>query len=166
MPEPGCTGPAGDRMLTAVQGERRRRCSSLLDSFLRSDAEDRPTSVALTSFVRDGDGAPTSPLCADCSLSKTGPGGRVCAFESVWGRWQRVLQYDRGAASSTPFVRRTAGRRAHEGGRKEQPVNHGTFGWIGCTRSGSARPAGDRTPNRVGEERRRRFFPPWLLSSF
>ncbi len=32
------------------------------------------------------------------------------------------------------------------------PINRGTSGWIGCTRSGSAGPAGDGTPNRVGEE--------------
>ena len=63
VPVPGRAGPAGDRMLTAVQGERRRRCSSLLHSFLRSDAEDRPTYLALTSsFIFDGNGTPIGPL--------------------------------------------------------------------------------------------------------
>jgi hypothetical protein len=121
VPVPGRAGPAGDRMLTAVQGEQHWRCFSLLDFFLRSDAEDCPTYVAPTSFVCDGDGATTGPLCADRSLGETAPGGRVCAFESVRGRRQRVRQYDRGAAASAPFARRMAGRCAHEGSREVQP---------------------------------------------
>ncbi len=96
VPVPGRAGTAGDRMPSAVGGERRRRCSSLHGSFLCSDAEYRPTYVAPTSFVRDGDGALTGPLCVDRSLGETAPGGRVCAFELVQGQRQRVLQYNWG----------------------------------------------------------------------